>query len=499
MKKILPVLAMLLFCGIAQSQTEFSSFTATGRGGATSFVTDYQAVGINPANLGWTWKFEDKRVAFGMFDNTFSIHSTALQKQELRDEFYGAARGIINPAKKDTNTFTYDEKVLAAKDFSDAGFAINADVGLLGFAFTNDKIGGFGFRINTHNQWYSKLGKNASEILFLGRTAPYFDSLTIVNGIDTSVIANDPSAFDMDTLNILNGFTSLPKLFSELLDGSTISFSSYVDYNLSYGRKLLEKDSTFALYAGIGLKYIQGLGYMEIESKDGELFAFSSMSPVFNIDYGSAAAQNPSTIEQEGLLPKMVGRGFGFDIGLNAVLFNKLKVAASFTNAGSVTWTGNVYTVKDTLLLDLTNPGMESYNFFSEIDDFVGKDGLLEWQGLSERKVKLPAMARLGASIELGKIAEVGFDAIFPANDAPGSFQKPILGLGGDIRPLPWVQLSAGIMTGGNYDFMLPVGLTLIAPSGTYEFGIASRDAVTFFAKNGPTLSWSVGFLRFRI
>ena len=33
-------------------QIENSSFTATGRGAATTFVTDYQALGINPANLG---------------------------------------------------------------------------------------------------------------------------------------------------------------------------------------------------------------------------------------------------------------------------------------------------------------------------------------------------------------------------------------------------------------------------------------------------------------
>jgi hypothetical protein len=499
MKKIL-TLVVLLAGTTAIAQHEFSSFTATGRGGATSFVTDYQAVGINPANLGWTWKFEEKKVAFGMMDNTFSIHSDALAKKELRQEFWSATKGWINAENKDTNTFTYDEKVIAAKDFSDAGFSINADMGILGAAFTHDKIGGFAFRINSHNQWHSKLGKNASEILFLGRTAPYFDSLTIFNGVDTTTILNDPNAFNLDSLDIINGFASAPKLISELLDGSLISFSSYVDYNLSYGRKIFEIDSVFALYGGVGFKYIQGLGYLEIESKDGELFAFSSLSPAFRIDYGDAASLNPSTVTQDGSFPpKMVGRGFGFDIGINAVLFNKLKVAAAFTNAGTVTWDGNVYTVKDTLLFDTESVGAESYNFFQQVDEFSGDNGLLEWQGLSSRKVALPSVFRFGASMEFGKIAEVGFDAIFPANQVAGSFEKPILGLGGDLRPLPWLQLSAGFMTGGNYDFMVPVGLTLITGGGSYEFGIASRDAVTFFAKNGPTISWSVGFLRFRI
>ncbi len=264
MKNIL--FSTLVLIGISlttRAQHEFSSFTATGRGGATSFVTDYQAVGINPANLGWTWKFEKKKVAFGMMDNTFSIHSTALQKQELRQEFWSATKGLINPENRDTNKFTYNEKIQAAKDFTDAGLAINADLGIFGFAFTHEKIGGIGFRINNHNQWYSHLGQTASEILFLGRRAPYFDSLTIINGIDTSVIANNAGLYNLDSLNdagaILGGIAALPSLFSEILSGSLISFSSYTDFNLSYGRKIIGIDSTFELYAGIGVKYVMGL------------------------------------------------------------------------------------------------------------------------------------------------------------------------------------------------------------------------------------------------
>ena len=484
---------------VAVAQTELSSFTATGKGGATSFVTDYQAVGINPANLGWTWRFEEKKFAFGLGDNTFSIHSQALTKQNLRNEFWGATKGLINPANKDTtNTFTYDEKMQAAKDFADAGFAINSDIGLFGFAFTHEKIGGIGFRINLHNQFYSRLGKTASEIVFLGRTAPYFDSLLIFDGVDTTMVANDPGAYDPD--QVVKGISGLPKMFSQILDGSLITLNSYVDYNLSYGRKVFEVDSVVALYAGIGLKFVQGMGYLEIESKDGVLSAFSALTPAFPIDYGSAADQNPSAITQNGIFPKSVGRGFGFDIGVNAILFNRFKVAAAFTNAGTVTWDGNVYTVKDSLLIDTDNPGLENYSIFQALGNFSGDNGLLEWKGLDSRKVSLPSLFRLGGSVDIiPQKLELGFDAIFPMNDAPGQLQRPMLGFGGDVRPLKFLELSAGFMTGGNYDFMIPVGLTLYAPKGGYEFGIASRDALTFFLKNGPTLSWSVGFLRFRI
>ena len=42
------------------------------------------------------------------------------------------------------------------------------------------------------------------------------------------------------------------------------------------------------------------------------------------------------------------------------------------------------------------------------------------------------------------------------------------------------------------------LGLTFIAGGGCWEGGIASRDAITFFVQNGPTLSLSTGFMRFR-
>ena len=112
--------------------------------------------------------------------------------------------------------------------------------------------------------------------------------------------------------------------------------------------------------------------------------------------------------------------------------------------------------------------------------------------------MKLPTTLRVGASFKIKEFAELGVDIIVPMNDGVGNVNKAIIGLGGDIYPLPWLRLSAGFLTGGNYDFQIPVGLTFITGTGSWEGGIASRDAVTFFTQNGPTLSLSTGFMRFR-
>lgn len=489
MKKIFVFILIVVFAKPAFSQAEYSSFTSTGRGGATTFATDYQAVGINPANLGWTWDFEEKKVAWGLTEATYSIYSEALTKEQLRNM-------VRETIKGNGSDFTRPEKIQAARDFTETGFSLNADIGSFGIAFTGEKLGGIGFRVNDRFQWNSTFGKTAADILFLGYNADYFDSLTVMNAFgDTSVVSNSED-WSSDSLSIINGFSNAPKFISEIMDGSHLKMSWMREWNLSYGRKIFEIDSTFALYGGVGIKFFQGLGYLDITSEGGQMEAFSSLSPVFKIDYGTAADMNPSRVDGTGMKP--VGNGFGFDFGVNMVLFNKLKLGVAVTNIGSMTWDGNVYTVRDTLLYDTENEGLNNYNIFTQMGDILGENGLFKYDGIASKTVKLPTTLRFGASMKLGSKVELGTDIIVPMNDEAANFNKAIIGFGGDITPIRWLKLQAGFMTGGNYDFQIPIGITFIAKNGTYEAGFASRDAITFFSQNGPTLSLSMGFIRWR-
>ncbi|CAG5080843.1 DUF5723 family protein [Parvicella tangerina] len=494
MKKIL---TLLLLAGAISSsaQYEISSFTSTGRGGATSFVTDYQACGINPANLGWDAEFEEKRFTMGLTEMTFSIHSEALTKDELRQEF----KTIIQ--NKSTADWTIDEKRQAGKDFANSGFAINGDLGSFGFAFNSEAFGGIAFRINDNFNTYTRLNETTSDMIFMGKFSSYFDSLVYVDpsSMDTTIIENynmqDPDSIQ----NVANGFANVPNMIGEILNGSEMRLSWTREYNLSYGRKIFGKDDVIEIFGGIGLKYIQGFAMIDIQSVDNDLTAFSSVTPFFNIDYGSASAQNPSTTTQSGALPNSVGGGFGMDFGLDLLIKNKLKIAMAVTNIGSMTWKGNVYSMKDTLVIDTYSEGLNNYNVLQTIGDLSGDDGVFSWDGEKELTQKLNTNFRFGASFLIGEIAQVGVDVIAPMNDeSPASLEKAIIGFGGDVKPIPWLRLSAGFMTGGNYDFSIPLGLTVITQKGTWEAGIASRDAITFFTQNGPTLSLSTGFMRFR-
>lgn len=483
MKKIIALFALTFGSISLFAQYELSSFTSTGRGGATTFATDYQAIGINPANLGWQYKFDDKTAAFGLNEITFSAKSDALTKQEVRNMF-----------SKDAKSFTYEEKIAAARNFTDAGFALNFDYGAMGFAFYNEKFGGLGFRINDRVQTYMKFGETASDILFLGKRAPYFDQYLLDDG--TTIAATDYDAAVDTTINL--GTATSPLAISQLLEGTEINMSWIREYNLSYGRKIIDGDGDLQLYVGGGVKYLQGLALLEVKAEDGELTAYSSVTPFFDIDYGTAALTNPSSVVQKGAIPNSVGSGFGFDLGANAILFEKLKIGAAITNIGSITWDGNVYNVQDTLVIDTKDEGLENYNVFQGVQNITGKDGLFKWSGENKKTVALPTVIRLGASMEFGEKIELGVDLLVPGNKVPGNYENVVLGLGGDFKLGKVLKLSGGFVTGGNYATQIPLGITFSSLSGSYEFGIASRDAVSFFKDKGATLSLSIGFLRFR-
>lgn len=476
------------------AQQENSSFTNTGRGCATTFATDYQTVGINPANLGWDWKYSDKKFALGFVETAASLHSDSLNKSDLRNVINAAISGH-------SSDFTYDQKKRAGQNFAEGGFAVNVDVGTFGAALTTKKAGGFAFRINDHFQFFCQLGSTASNLLFQGKTSNIFDSLTITTANGQSYNIHNHPNLPADTANMVSqGFSSnAPKLISQVLNNTHMTMMWTRDYNLSYGKKLFG-DSTFAMFAGIGAKYVQGLALLDIEDKNNHLSSYSSLSPAFNIQYGQAAADAHAVIGS-GFPPKTVGNGFGMDFGLNAIIANKLKLGVALINVGSITWKGNVYSLKDTFVVKTQNAGLNNYNILNQLGTAFGNNGsLFKLEGQKSIVTQLPGVFRAGASLMLHRKFEVGVDMIVPvvSYQVPGSFKDPVLSFGLDWMPVRWLKLQGGFVHGGNYGNQVPIGIIFVTGGGTYEAGIASRDAVIFFTHNGPTLSISTGFLRFR-
>lgn len=490
-KSLLILLTAIGFTATAQN--EYIAYPATGKGVASTFVTDYHCLGINPANLGW--QQYDKAITMGSSEFGLSLYSASLAKQDLRDNIWG----VIKSGNLDT--LTYDQKMAAVNGFAD-DFAFNWDYNMFGFAYQNPKFGGIAVSIRSRASWSSSFSPEFSDLLFQGAHSDYFDTLQYNDGSGNVNIANYQNMNPDSAQYVQGGTASIPLNLSNLVGDSYLRLSVNREYHVGYGRKLLGIDSAFTLYAGVGAKYIQGIAMMDVGTdENGVLQMYSAFSPGFDLDYGSVALSNPSTLARTGeqFFKSSVGQGWGLDFGVNATFFNKLHLAASVTNIGSITYTGDVYEAVDTLLVNYSQDGLEDMDITQSIPEMLEGSGLFKLQGLQSKKVVLPGMLRIGASLELGEIAHLGAEIIAPFNDVPGSINGFAYGIGGDVKVAGGkVILMAGLTGGGNYATQVPLGINFCFGEGAYEVGVASRDAVTFFSKNSPTISAAFGFARFR-
>lgn len=470
---------------ISHAQSDQSAFTLTGIGIATTMATDYHAVGINPANLGRPQRYEGKRITFGLVEPGFSFYSGALHSGDFRERVLGS-----------DYRFTPAERDEAAMRFANENSHFQLDATVFGFAYQHEKIGGFGFRISDQLRWDSRFSPRLSQLLFEGHRSDYFDLLVLATG-DT---VNNYSGMSIDSLQmVVRGVASEPQYFGRLANGSHLHASWIRSYAFSYGRSIVHSEG-LDLHIGIGLRYLQGFAIADVRARNNNLTAFSALSRDFGVTYTNNGVEDQQGRSFAGIAtPRPVGTGFGYDFGVSATLKERWHIAASVVNLGSMRWSGEVHRANDAALVDLTSAGLDSYNFVEGLGEVVTESSLLEWSSGAQQTTALPATARFGTSYRINKTFELGVDAVWPLDDNPGSMSAPMYALGSDIAPAKWVRFGLGVMTGGGYPVRIPVGITFVAGNGTWEAGVASRDAITYLADRSPVVSLAMGFLRFRI
>lgn len=481
MKKLTLALISLTFLSTQIfAQQEGSAFTETGRGAANAFVTDYQALGINPANIAFGNEY-NKKFTLGFFQAGFSNYGEGLTRSQLNDVVFSV-----------DNELTIDQKLDAAERFSDKVLSMDTYATILGFSVNTEKYGGFAFSINARAQHYSKFSTTASNHLFTGFIDPYFNNWQLDNG---NVVPNGgPTSTLIDSTAL--GFSSDPRFAGELYDGMIIRDMAYTEYNVGWGMEFYKNDK-LSLYGGAGVKYLQGLYVLNLTIDGGSVQeAYTASSPSLGIDYGDGQENSPSYVTGSGFKP--VGSGFGFDLGVAMELNEQFRFSASVTDIGSITFDGNVYQTKDTLITDIDNTGINSYNIFTEFDAFNGDDGLFKWEGVREKKVNLATQARLGAGYFLNEQFRFGLDVVIPLNEEPGNIESTAFAAGMDYIVSPVFRISTGFGAGGNYDFRIPFGLNFAMNEGSWEFGVSTRDILYFLRDSQPNLSVAFGFLRFR-
>ncbi|MBF9142076.1 DUF5723 family protein [Hymenobacter properus] len=453
--------------GSAWAQNELSNFSATGRGGViNTFATDYQVIGINPANLG---RNTDFKVAFTIAETGVGAGSQSLTRSTFKNILYNGKQGLT-PA---------DRTTLVQQLSGENVLNLNADVTTLGLAVTlPNGLGGIAISNRQRIAGHLALNKNAADVIVNGKSAaslqPYY---AYASGNVT------PTG---QTIGV-----------AAFLEGTAIQAAWTSEFNIAYGLQVVNKTG-FQLSAGVGYRYIQGIGIADVRTTGGTLYAYNALSPLFNIDYGNLATGNNFNLES-GTGFKPVGSGNGFDFGLAAEIGKIVRVGASVADLGSMTWTGNVLQAQDQKLQQVNSEGLSTYDVITEISkQFSNTEStLFTYEAAKERKADLPAKLRLGGGVRISQFFEAGLDVTLPLNKVAGNLTSPFVGLGVDYKPLNWIKLSSGFTDGAGYGKSLPLGLTFVTP--VWEIGVSTRDVVGLVSENSPYSSVAFGLLRFKI
>jgi hypothetical protein len=481
--RFLITLTFLLHSLSSKGQIEMSSFTATGRAGVSStLLSDYQCQGINPANLAFRPERKNKNFSLGFGEFSFSVYSDALNRINL-------SSALFNPEKK----LSSSEKRQAAQDFTDKALTMNLDFLYGGFSWqSDDGLSGFALTIRERAQWYSKFSQQAAELMFNGINARFRNAAGELEDYFQKIPNGSGGLAGIDTIGIRDSLSALS--LSTILDGSRISMGWNREYAFDYGVNVIYRDN-LKLNIGAGIRYIQGIGYIDLQASGSAYKAVIAASPGFGIRFPEKSQDTVNV----GILPNSAGNGVGFEFGVSAEIGENWRIAGSITDLGSISYKTNVYTATDGPLISISSQGFSNYNFFQNASQFDGfTRDMVKWQADQKEVIALPAKFRFGGSYST-KIVNVGFDIVTPLNNAAGNILRPVISAGGDVKILGTLRISTGLMQGGNYTSLLvPAGITITPIAGYYEFGIATRDLFTYLRSRNPMISLSVGFLRFR-
>lgn len=457
----------------AVAQNELSNFSATGRGGVVNtFATDYQALGVNPANLG---RSTGVKVAFTLMEAGAGVSSRTANRSIFNKFIFNTEKHFENDAER---------KEVAAAFTGKSAINIDGAVTLLGVSFYHPAAGGFALNTRYRMVGQADLGHDAADLLFRGNNADVIK--------DHRVDKKYPLA-------------------SVALKDTRIQMSTVQEINFGYGREIYKGEGV-ELYGGVGIKYLRGIGILDLTVTDGKLSAYGALSPVYEAVYPTTLTQaqdfNQKLKSGSSAYFPSVGSGVGYDLGLSALVAGKVRLSASVVDLGKMTWKANSLEMVDTQIKPLKGTsdyveGPITYNLWKAMKLFQAAGDsatgpFVTYKPGGKREVKLPARMRFGIGAEIGEHFAVGFDAQMPFdNKIPGSYKSALVGAGLDYKPIWWLQLSSGLTGGGGFGFGLPLGVAVVRHS--YEMGFGTRNVLGWVGEKNPYLSLAFGFLRFKI
>ncbi len=478
MKRVVPLLFLLL-PSLSFAQIDFGSPSAAAMGGAvTATVKDWEAIEINPANLGWSsnhiLSMSIANVGVSMQDNALSLNKLNQLKPAL-DSLNG--HGIIPPAQR--------QQMIDAMS-APGGMNLTASITWAAISFSIPKIGGFAVNLSDELFVHAQLSPSAAKVI-----AEVWDQDSAGYA---ALLKQDPDLFT-------NNRTSL-------LSGSSAGGYHYRELNIDYGRKLLtinipghgtgaasfensaylnSKSKTsdtisnpLIIYGGFGVKPIWGLGDYN-----------SSIVGSENYEEGSYVYADPNyTNDMLGKTFTANGRGFGVDLGLSAS-YKKWKLGMSAIDLGKITWQNNsfenaavIFPAIDTLY-NIAQKNSKAFNYFTARGNGANYT------------TQLPSKFRTGLSYQLSKGILLSGDMVAPLNTVEGNLLHPYVAVGAHINLFNLMNVSIGYAGEKEFPNVVPAGV-FVALMGGFEVFIATDDLLAYINQSsGRVISAEAGIKLF--
>jgi hypothetical protein len=468
MKSKLSVLSVVLlpifFCTtIAGDRTNIRGVGMGRTMNATSRGTD--AIGINPANLAIP---DIGRVTLNLLPIGFRI-STELFNYDIYQEYFTGVDSAGKRWAKHLETADKEKILSQLPDLPQTRIELESMI--LGLSFQHSVVGGIGFAVTEH----------------IGATF----------------------SFSKDYFKMF-AFGLEPKGSVYTFDGTGIEAWWYREYNLSYGRKLPVKIKFLKdIYAGVGIKFIRGYGIFQTMSQKSSFGNYPDSGGSLqyslkgNVDFLTAHAGadffNENSNASFTFMPDPVGKGTGFDIGLSAEVISGLRVGASVTDIGKITWDQNV-------IESVGGGGIDLKGVFGQLQDTLKNAVKGKTRPGTAFDTDLPTAFRLGVMMEAYKLPFLKFlpgrfllavDYLQGFNESLGNTTKPRLSFGAEYRIIPLIPLRSGLAFGGGDKVRWAFGFGL-------DFRYLSLDFATdnfgmfFSPKNFQMFSISLG-LKIRV
>lgn len=213
-----------------------------------------------------------------------------------------------------------------------------------------------------------------------------------------------------------------------------------------------------ALHFGIGIAYLQGVGYARVDEVRGNLVTRSTGLT------GEAHAQ---------LTTATLGKGFGLDVGFATEFGRHWRASGALLNAvAQVHYDRDVEVRTFVATLDTLDVAT-----LEEVDDtdelYWSENGVIEAAPFT---VQLPRSLHFGIA-RVGASARWGIEYVQGLENRAGTTTRPRASLGLEWKPFGWLPLRTGLGAGGRTERWASAGLGLHLPGVHLDFAATSIGA----------------------